>query len=76
VTAYGPWVGAPVVLLKVDADKDDPVRFFKLDSPDFADCGLRIGPMGLPTVFVMEGGSAIKPVRVNTVYVLEGYQNP
>jgi acetoin utilization deacetylase AcuC-like enzyme len=30
--------------------------------------------MGLPTVFVMEGGYAIEQVGVNTVNVLEGYQ--
>jgi acetoin utilization deacetylase AcuC-like enzyme len=29
--------------------------------------------MGLPTVFVMEGGYAIEKVGVNTVNVLEGF---
>ena len=31
--------------------------------------------MGLPTVFCMEGGYAIAQVGVNTVNVLEGFQN-
>jgi acetoin utilization deacetylase AcuC-like enzyme len=87
-TAYAPWAEALddaiarirtwgaealVVSLGVDAYKDDPISFFRLDSPDFMDCGRRIGRMGLPTVFVMEGGYAIEKVGVNTVNVLEGF---
>jgi acetoin utilization deacetylase AcuC-like enzyme len=89
-TAYSTWVAALdhaiaritswgaealVVSLGVDAYKDDPISFFKLDSPDFTDCGQRIGRMGLPTVFCMEGGYAIEQVGVNTVNVLEGFEN-
>ena len=89
-TPYGPWAEALdhaiarirawgaealVVSLGVDAYKDDPISFFRLDSPDFTDCGQRIGRMGLPTVFCMEGGYAIAQVGVNTVNVLEGFQN-
>lgn len=66
---------ALVVSLGVDAYKDDPISFFKLDSLDFTDCGHRIGRMGLPTVFCMEGGYAIEQVGVNTVNVLEGFAN-
>ncbi len=88
MTSYGPWAKALddaiarivtfgaqalVVSLGVDAYKDDPISFFKLDSPDFMDCGRRIGRMGLPTVFVMEGGYAIDKVGLNTVNVLEGF---
>jgi acetoin utilization deacetylase AcuC-like enzyme len=89
-TSYGPWsealdhaiarirawgAEALVVSLGVDAYKEDPISFFKLDSPDFTDCGRRIGRMGLPTVFCMEGGYAIEQVGINTVNVLEGFQN-
>ena len=89
-TGYGPWSAALddaiarirafgaealVVSLGVDAYKDDPISFFKLDSPDFMDAGRRIGTLGLPTVFCMEGGYAIEAVGVNAVNVLEGYQN-
>jgi len=89
-TPYGPWSEALddaiariktwgpealVVSLGVDAYKDDPISFFKLDSPDFTDCGHRIGRMGLPTVFCMEGGYAIEAVGINTVNVLEGFLN-
>ncbi len=87
-TGYGDWSGALdhaiariaefgadalVVSLGVDAFKDDPISFFKLDSPDFADAGRRIGRIGRPTVFCMEGGYAIEAVGINTVNVLEGF---
>jgi acetoin utilization deacetylase AcuC-like enzyme len=66
---------ALVVSLGVDGYKDDPISFFKLDSPDFLDCGQRIARLGLPTVFCMEGGYAINQIGVNTVNVLEGFSN-
>jgi acetoin utilization deacetylase AcuC-like enzyme len=87
-TAYASWVQALddalarirahgaealVVSLGVDAYKDDPISFFRLDSPDFLDCGKRIGRLGLPTVFCMEGGYAIDQIGTNTVNVLEGF---
>ena len=71
ITAWG--ADALVVSLGVDAYKDDPISFFKLDSPDFADAGRRIGRMGLPTVHCMEGGYAIEAVGINTVNVLQGF---
>lgn len=64
---------ALVVSLGVDAYKEDPISFFKLESEDFLDAGRRIGQIGLPTVFCMEGGYAIQAVGVNTVNVLEGF---
>lgn len=66
---------ALVVSLGVDAYKDDPISFFRLDSPDFADAGRRIGRLRLPTVFCMEGGYAIEQVGVNAVGVLEGFED-
>jgi acetoin utilization deacetylase AcuC-like enzyme len=59
----------------MDAYKDDPISFFNLDSPDFLDCGQWIGRVGLPTVFVIEGGYAITQVGVSTVNVLEGFND-
>lgn len=64
---------AVVVSLGVDAFKDDPISFFKLESDDFTDAGRRIGKLGLPTLFCMEGGYAIEAVGINTVNVLEGF---
>lgn len=74
IAAIARWgADALVVSLGVDAFKDDPISFFRLDSPDFMDAGRRIGRMGLPTVFCMEGGYAIEAVGINTVNVLEGF---
>ncbi len=64
---------ALVVSLGVDAFRDDPISFFRLDSPDFLEAGRRIGRLGLPTLFCMEGGYAIEAVGLNTVNVLEGF---
>jgi len=66
---------ALVVSLGVDAFKDDPISFFKLDSSDFLDAGRRIGQMRLPTLFCMEGGYAIEAVGINAVNVLEGFED-
>jgi acetoin utilization deacetylase AcuC-like enzyme len=73
IRAYGP--DALVVSLGVDAYKDDPISFFKLDNEDFTDCGRQIAKLKLPTLFVMEGGYAIAEIGVNTVNVLDGFMN-
>ena len=64
---------ALVVSLGVDAFKDDPISFFRLESDDFTDAGRRISKLKLPTVFCMEGGYAIEEVGINTVNTLEGF---
>lgn len=64
---------ALVVSLGVDAYKDDPISFFRLESEDFTRAGAAIGGLGLPTVFCMEGGYAVAEIGVNTVNVLEGF---
>ena len=68
---YGP--DALVVSLGVDTFKEDPISFFKLESADFLTFGSDIAALGLPTLFVMEGGYAIEAIGVNTVNVLEGF---
>lgn len=88
-TPYGPWsealetalarirefgAEAVVVSLGTDAYKDDPISFFKLDTPDFRDAGRRIATLDLPTLFVMEGGYAVEAVGLNAVGVLEGFE--
>lgn len=73
ITEWG--AEALVVSLGVDAYKEDPISFFKLESDDFTDAGRRIGRMKLPTVFCMEGGYAVEAVGVNTVNVLEGFKD-
>ena len=63
-----------VVSLGVDTFKDDPISQFKLDSPDYLRMGQRIAALGLPTLFVMEGGYAVEAIGVNAVNVLEGFE--
>jgi acetoin utilization deacetylase AcuC-like enzyme len=65
---------ALVVSLGVDTFKDDPISTFKLESEDFRRYGARIAGMGLPTLFVMEGGYAVAAIGVNTVNVLTGFE--
>jgi acetoin utilization deacetylase AcuC-like enzyme len=62
-----------LVSLGVDTYKDDPISRFKLDSGDFTAYGARIAALGLPTLFVMEGGYAVEQVGINTVNVLQGF---
>jgi len=70
--AYRPQ--ALVVSLGVDAFAGDPISRFALQSADFLRIGERIGHLGLPTVFVFEGGYAVAEVGINAVNVLEGFE--
>jgi acetoin utilization deacetylase AcuC-like enzyme len=63
-----------VVSLGVDTYLEDPISQFKLDSPDYLAMGRRIAALGLPTLFVMEGGYAVEAIGVNAVNVLEGFE--
>ncbi len=62
-----------IVSLGVDTFETDPISFFKLKSPDFTTYGGDIARLGLPTLFVMEGGYDIAEIGVNTVNVIEGF---
>ncbi len=62
-----------VVSLGVDTFEKDPISQFKLRSEDFPKIGRRIAALGLPTLFVMEGGYAVEEIGVNAVGVLEGF---
>ncbi|WP_029356152.1 histone deacetylase family protein [Bosea sp. 117] len=62
-----------VVSLGVDTYKGDPISRFRLDSPDYLSVGARIARMGLPTLFVMEGGYAVEAVGLNVANTLEGF---
>ena len=63
-----------VVSLGADAYKDDPVSAFKLESEDFTRIGQAIATLGLPTLFVMEGGYAVEALGVNIVNALQGFE--
>ena len=64
---------ALVVSLGVDTYRGDPISRFRLDTPDYPLIGARIRALGLPTLFVMEGGYAVEEIGVNAVGVLEGF---
>ena len=63
-----------VISLGVDTFENDPISFFKLKSEDFRTFGGDIAGLGLPTLFVMEGGYDITEIGINTVNVLEGFE--
>jgi acetoin utilization deacetylase AcuC-like enzyme len=65
---------ALVVSLGVDGFGGDPRSHFQLSSADFLRLGERIGYLGLPTVFVFEGGSVVPELGINVVNVLEGFE--
>ncbi|MGZ9108553.1 MAG: histone deacetylase family protein [Micavibrio sp.] len=66
---------ALIISLGVDTYKNDPISKFKLESDDFLDMGSHIAGLGLPTMFVMEGGYAIAEVGLNATNVLAGFLN-
>ncbi|WP_284943663.1 histone deacetylase family protein [Acidisoma cladoniae] len=63
-----------VVSLGVDTYKHDPISQFKLDHEHFTRMGARIAKLGLPTLFVMEGGYAVAEIGINAVNVLTGFE--
>jgi acetoin utilization deacetylase AcuC-like enzyme len=65
---------ALVVSLGVDTFKDDPISKFKLDSPHYFQIGRKIAALGLPTLFIMEGGYAVEEIGINAVNVLVGFE--
>ncbi|QPC86179.1 histone deacetylase family protein [Mesorhizobium sp. NBSH29] len=88
-TAWEPWSAAlddackrlaefapdiVVVSLGVDTFEKDPISQFKLKSVDYPKIGRKIAELGLPTLFVMEGGYAVEEIGVNAVGVLTGFE--
>jgi len=63
-----------VVSLGVDTFEHDPISAFRLASHDFTDMGQRLSDLGLPTVFVLEGGYAVAEIGINVVNVLRGFE--
>jgi acetoin utilization deacetylase AcuC-like enzyme len=59
-----------VVSLGLDTFERDPISFFKLSSQDFSSTGALIGALGIPTLFVLEGGYAVAEIGINAVNVL------
>jgi acetoin utilization deacetylase AcuC-like enzyme len=72
VRAFGP--EAVVVSLGVDTYVDDPISRFQLESPDYPVLGDRLAGLGVPTLFVMEGGYAVDAIGTNVAGVLTGFE--
>lgn len=62
-----------IVSLGVDTFIDDPVGGFRLETPDFLKVGADISALGLPTLFVMEGGYSIAALGTNTANIITGF---
>jgi len=71
VRAFG--AQALVVALGVDTFEGDPISGFSLRSVDYLDVGRALAALGLPSVFVFEGGYAVAEVGLNVVNVLDGF---
>jgi acetoin utilization deacetylase AcuC-like enzyme len=65
---------ALVVSLGLDTFAGDPICTFALQADDFSRLGQRLARLGLPTVFVLEGGYAAAELGVNAVNVIEGFE--
>ena len=65
---------ALVVSLGLDTFEGDPISRFALASADFLRLGERLAQLGLPTVFVLEGGYAAADLGTNAVNVLDGFE--
>lgn len=73
IAKYAP--EALIISLGTDTFEKDPISFFKLSSDDFSTYGSDLSQLTLPTLFVMEGGYAIDEIGINTVNVLQGFEN-
>jgi len=65
---------ALVVSLGVDTYEGDPISHFRLKTSDYPVIGRRIAALGLPTVFVLEGGYAVAAIGDNVAGVLTGFE--
>ena len=63
-----------VVSLGLDTFAGDPISKFLLQSSDFTLLGERLSQLGLPTIFVLEGGYATAELGINAVNVLDGFE--
>ena len=65
---------ALVVSLGLDTFAGDPISTFALQSDDFTRLGQQLGQLGLPTVFVLEGGYAAQELGVNAANVMDAFE--
>ena len=70
VSAYG--CTALVVALGLDAHEDDPFQGLAITTPGFARIGAVIAALGLPTLYVQEGGYLSDALQHNLTSFLSG----
>ena len=64
---------ALIVSLGVDTYQDDPLSFFGLTSDDYLEAGRMLAHLGLPTVFLLEGGYDLSTIGVNVCNYLSAF---
>lgn len=64
---------ALIVSLGVDTFENDPISQFQLTGAAYPRIGARIAALGLPTLYVMEGGYAVAEIGENAVGVLSAH---
>lgn len=72
ITAFG--ADGLVVSLGLDTFEGDPISRFALATSDFTRLGERLAQLGLPSVFVLEGGYAAAELGTNAVNVIDGFE--
>ncbi|WP_395687771.1 histone deacetylase family protein [Caenimonas koreensis] len=65
---------ALVVSLGLDTFEGDPISKFKLSTADYSRLGERLKRLGLPAVFILEGGYAAAELGVNAVNVIDAFE--
>lgn len=71
ISAFG--ADAVVVSLGVDTHDGDPISRFHLRGDDYVRMGARIAALGVPTLFVMEGGYLIEALGGAVTGVVRGF---
>ncbi len=71
IRAFAP--DAMVISLGVDTFVGDPISKFQLDAPEYVRLGAQLAGLGLPTLFVLEGGYAVREIGENVAHVLQGF---
>ena len=62
-----------MVSVGMDTFVDDPISSFCLQTEDYVSVGVQIEAIGLPTVFVFEGGYAVAALGENVAALLKGF---
>ena len=62
-----------MVSLGVDTFADDPISKFQLREPEYVRLGQALAALGLPVLFILEGGYAVAEIGDNVAEVLAAF---